>query len=159
MNSYGTVIGQLELQTKLFENSTVGFSEDDAARVHGAANHVKWIAGHTVSSRYMMANVLGLAEEQPFPDLFANGKGRQDEVKYPSMSDLTRDWSAISAKVVARLKSMSDADLSAPSPFPHPMTDGKLSGLIGFLTHHEAYSIGQLGYARRIAGMDAMKYD
>jgi hypothetical protein len=159
MNALATVISQLELQTMLYNNCVDGWKEADAEKRPGQANHVKWIAGHLVSSRHMMANALGLGVQEPFPALFENLKGRQDDVKYPSMAELTKDWNSISGKVINKLKSMSDAQLNAPAPFPTPGGDGTLKGTFGFFAHHEAYTIGQLGYARRIAGMEAMKYE
>lgn len=159
MNTLATVTSQFELQTMLYTNCVDGWSDADAEKRPGQANHVKWIAGHLVSSRCSLANVLGLGLQEPFPALFENRKGRQDDVKYPSMAELTKDWNGISAKLIAKLKSMSDAELNASAPFPTPAGDGTLKGTIGFFAHHEAYTIGQLGYARRIAGMEAMKYE
>jgi DinB superfamily len=159
MNALATTIAQLELQTMLYNNCVDGWNDADAAKRPGQANHVKWIAGHLVSTRYMMANLLGLGVQEPFPALFENGKGRQEDATYPSMAELTKDWNGISAKVINKLKSMSDAELNAAAPFPTPAGDGTLKGTFGFFAHHEAYSIGQLGYARRIAGMEAMKYE
>jgi hypothetical protein len=159
MNSMQIIIAQLELQTKLFKNSTSGYDESNAGKTSGEANHVKWLTGHTVSTRYMMANLLGLNQQEPFPELFANGKGRQADAQYPAMNELVKDWDSISQKVISRLKEMSDADFSAPAPFPHPMSDGTLKGLFGFFSHHEAYTVGQISYARRIFGMEAMKYN
>jgi hypothetical protein len=158
MNALATTISQLELQTMLYNNCTDGWSDADAEKRPGQANHVKWIAGHLVSTRYMMANLLGLGQAEPFPALFEKGKGREDGAKYPSMAELTKDWNGISEKVIAKLKSMSDAELNAAAPFPTPAGDGTLKGTFGFFAHHEAYTIGQLGYARRVAGMPAMEY-
>ena len=159
MNALDHVTAQLQMQTKLFNNATVGFSDDDADRRTGQANHVKWLTGHIVSSRYGMANMLGLAQSEPFPELFANTKGRQDGVTYPSMTELTKDWNAISDKVITKLRSMSDADLAAPAPFDVPTGDGTVKGVFAFLAHHEAYTIGQIAYVRRIVGLEAMKYN
>lgn len=159
MNTLATVIAQFELQTMLYTNCVDGWTEADAEKRPGQANHVKWIAGHLVSSRCSLANVLGLGLQEPFPALFENRERRQDDVQYPSMAELTKDWNGISAKLTAKLKSMSDPELNTPAPFPTPAGDGTIKGTIGFFAHHEAYTIGQLGYARRIAGMEAMKYE
>jgi hypothetical protein len=159
MNSMQPVISQLELQTLLFKNATKEFEDDLAGTINGEANHVKWLTGHTVSTRYMMANLIGLKQAEPFPELFAEGKGRQDNVQYPSMTALVKSWDDISEKIISRLKEMKDADFNATAPFPHPMSDGTYKGLFGFFAHHEAYTIGQISYARRIHGMEAMKYN
>jgi len=159
MNSMQIVISQLDLQTRLFKNATTGYSEADASTTSGEANHVKWLTGHVVSTRYMMANVVGITEQEPYPDLFAQGKGRQPDAEYPAMTDLVKDWDGISQKLIDRLNQMSDEDFNAAPPFPLPMGDGTLKGFVGFLSHHEAYTIGQIAYARRIFGMESMKYN
>ena len=153
------IISQLELQTKLFKNATKGFNENNAGKLNGEANHAKWLTGHTVSSRYALANVLGLNQSEPFPELFSNRKGRDDNAHYPSMNDLVKNWDDISGKLISRLKEMKESDFNAPEAFPTPTSDGTYKGLIGFFAHHEAYTIGQIAYARRIHGMEAMQYN
>ena len=54
---------------------------------------------------------------------------------------------------------MTDKDFEVKEPFPSPTSDGTFKGAYAFLAHHEAYTIGQIAYARRIFGMEAMKYN
>jgi hypothetical protein len=127
------IISQFELQTRLFKNATKGFDETSAGRKNGEANHAKWLTGHTVSSRYALANVLGLNQAEPFPELFSNRKGNDDSAQYPSMNELVKSWDSISDKLIARLKEMKDADFNAREAFPTPLSDGTTKGLINFL--------------------------
>mgnify|MGYP003392987153 CR=1 FL=1 len=158
MNSLAPVIAQLELQTMLFNNATTGFSNAAAENRLGQANHVKWLTGHLVSSRHMMANMVGLGVKEPYPALFENGKGRRDDTAYPSMAELTKDWNTVTGMLIDKLGKLSETELDAKLPYPLPGSDGTLRGHFGFMAHHEAYTIGQISYARRIAGMEAMKY-
>ncbi len=152
------LISQFNLQTKLFTNVTVGLTDSDAQKpLNGNTNHAAWLTGHIVSTRYMLANVLGLDVKEPFPALYENGKGLDKTAKYPAMSDLTKDGNALSEKMVTALSSLSEEALNNKMPRPVPTGD-TLGDFIAFLIHHEAYTIGQLGISRRFFGLEAMKY-
>ncbi len=152
------LISQFNLQTRLFNNVTSGVSDTDSLQhLNENTNKIAWPTGHTVSTRYMLANVLGMQEQEPYPALFANGKGFDKTAQYPSMAALTKDWNAISTKMVSALGSLTEEKLDAKGPFPVP-TGETIGDLISFFAHHEAYTIGQLGIARRYFGLEAMKY-
>lgn len=152
------LIIQFNLQTRLFNNVTVGVTDSDAqTQMNGNTNHAAWLTGHIVSTRFMLANVLGLNVKEPFPAFFENGKGLDKTAKYPSMSALTKDWNALSEKMVAALSSLNEEALNNKMPRPVPTGD-TLGDFIAFLIHHEAYTIGQLGISRRFFGLEGMKY-
>jgi hypothetical protein len=152
------IIEQYKLQTKLFMNATTGYSDADAEKMTSQANHVKWLTGHLASSRFFQANLLGLNDQEPFPELFGRGKGQQPDTKYPSMKELTKDWNSLSEKMIKRMEAMSEEEWKAAAAFPFPMNDGTLASVFAFMAHHEAYTIGQIAYIRRIHGLDSMKY-
>lgn len=152
------LVKQFDLQTRLFTNVTVGVSDEHAhTRPNANTNHIAWLTGHTVATRYMLANIIGLPDAEPFPDLFANGKGLSAEVTFPSMRALLKDWPGITAKMMTRIQEMTEAELLADAPFA--MGTGKrIVDFIAFIAHHEAYTIGQIGLLRRFFGYEAMKY-
>ncbi|MFN0030982.1 MAG: DinB family protein [Flavobacteriales bacterium] len=153
------LINQYNLQTRLFNNATVGISDEQSEkRMSADTNPIAWLTGHTVSTRFMLAGALGLQESEPFPDLFQNGKGADANSKYPSMNALTKDWNSISEKVGKALSALSEEAIATKMPRPVP-TGETLGDFISFLMHHEAYTIGQLGIYRRFHGLEAMKYD
>lgn len=157
-NSIKHLVSQFNLQTRLFNNVTVGVNDDHShVQMNNNTNHIAWLTGHTVSTRYMLANVLGLRVQEPFPTYFENGRGIDKNVKYPSMGELTKDWTTISEKIEPVLKNLSEEALDNTAPFSVP-TGNTLGDFISFLMHHEAYTIGQLGISRRYVGLDAMKY-
>lgn len=158
MDTIAPIIAQLAMHTRLFHNVTTGFTEDDAGRLMAGANHVKWLTGHLVSARFMTARLVGLTDPEPFPALFADLKGRQDGAVYPTMAELTRDWPPISERLLHRLAHLSAAELASPPPFRTPTDDGTLKGFLAFVAHHEAYTIGQIGYVRRMVGLAGMAY-
>lgn len=152
------IMNQLELQTRLFHNSVDGISDHDALRqMNTNTNHVAWLTGHLVSSRYFLAGVLGLHVQEPFPELFAERKGLQINAKYPSQEELTKDWNFISDLLMMKLKTLSSEELNEKIAFGVPTGD-TLEALIAFISHHEAYTIGQIGLYRRYFGYPGMKY-
>ncbi len=158
-NSIAPIVDQLNLQTRLFKNVISGINDEAAhKKLDGSPNHAAWIAGHLVSSRYILVNVIGITDKEPFPELFANRKSIQPDVEYPSMDELTKGWDNIAKKLTARLSEMTDEDLSKPSPFPIPTGNNTIQGIAAFISHHEAYTIGQLSIFRRFLGLSAMSY-
>ncbi|MBK6481721.1 MAG: DinB family protein [Chitinophagaceae bacterium] len=152
------LIAQLELQTILFHNAVIGISDHDAKRqISTNTNHVAWLTGHLVSSRYFLANVLGLRVQEPFPELFAERKGIQKHADYPDQLELTKDWDTISDLLLAKIKMLTADALNEKLAFPVPTGD-TIEALIAFIAHHEAYTIGQIGLYRRYFGYPGMKY-
>lgn len=157
-NSAKLVINQFNLHTKLFQNVVADITNAKAKkRLNSNTNHMAWLIGHTVSTRFMIASVLGLKVAEPFPELFGKGKGLDKEAKYPSMHQLTKDWKKLSEKLVKALNGLSEEALAAKAPFSMPGAE-TLGEFIAFLMHHEAYTLGQMGIVRRYHGLEAMKY-
>lgn len=153
------ILSQFNLQTRLFKNATSGVNDADAqTRLNQNTNHIAWLAGHTASTRFMLANVLGVKVNEPFPEHFQNGKGLDPDANYPSMSELTKDWDSVSEKVATALEALPEEALGQKMPRPVP-TGETLGDFLTFLSHHEAYTIGQIGIARKFFGQDAMKYN
>ena len=149
------------LQTKLFHNVTKDITEDHAGhRFMEVTNHMAWITGHLVSTRFSLGTLLGMPYREPFPELFARGKGLDETIKYPSFRELIKDWDAISDPLVSRIENLKEWELEAEAPVPSPMTpiNQTLMGFIMFIAHHEAYHIGQLGLARRLFNYEPMGY-
>ncbi len=157
-NTIKHLINQFKLQSRLFHNVTSGISDADAIRTMSPHNvHIAWLTGHTVSTRYSLANALGCGISEPFPDLFRNEKPMDKAVAYPTMKELTQDWDSVSETLESALLAVSDETLDAKIPRPVPTGD-TLGDLVSFLIHHEAYTLGQLGIYRRFHGMERMKY-
>ena len=133
---------------------------EEHAKAHFAnsPNHIAWITGHLVSSRYMLGSVLGLTDREPFPELFERGQGIQDNAVYPSIDKLIEGWEELSEKIMDRLGTLTEDDLQADPPIQTPIADNTLRGFITFICHHEAYHIGQLSLARRFFGYEPMSY-
>lgn len=153
-----SIISQFELQTSLMKNVTVGINDSDAqSRLNENTNHIAWLTGHIVSIRFMIAGALGSPTQEPFPELFENGKGLDNTAQYPSMEDLMKDWDSISEKDLQLMNQLTEEALSQKMPRPVPTGD-TLGDFLVFLLHHEAYTLGQIGISRRFFGLEAMSY-
>ena len=151
-------VTMVALHTQLFYNSIDGISEETAQkRPNSNSNHIAWIAGHTLSARYTLANVCGVPDKEPFPELFLHGKSIEAG-DYPSLEEMKVHWKIISEKLLSRLKEIDEKTLNGNAPFKLPVDDPTVRGTIAFFVHHEAYHIGQLSLVRKIFGSDAMKY-
>lgn len=149
------LVAQYEQQTHFFTKALEGIKEDDGQKtIADETNHLAWLTGHIVACRYMLGQMIGLAETEPYPALFANLKGIDREATYPSLQDLQKDWPAISEKLTQKLGKLSDEALLGKAP----MGDGTLMDIVVFFAHHEAYHIGQLGFLRKCLGYKRMNH-
>lgn len=152
------VISQFEIHNKLFGNVLEDTESNSSSQINEFTNHIAWIAGHIVSSRFAITNLLGLNTMEPYPGLFEHGKGIDQNAEYPPISNQLNAWDEITPQLIEKLKSTSDEELDAKGPFNVP-TGNKIGQIINFFAHHEAYHIGQLGILRKYFGKEAMKYN
>ena len=153
------LVAQFNLQTKLFNNVTIGVEGKHAQyQMNDSSNHIAWLVGHLVSTRFMLAKVLGLPSEEPFPEFFGNGKGIDTNIIYPTIKELTENWNVVSDSIANALIGLNEEAIKQKMPRPVPLGD-TLGDFMAFLMHHEAYTIGQVGLLRRAVGLPAMKYN
>ena len=74
-------------------------------RLSGEVNHLQWIAGHLVNTRYNFATMLGLSDSFPYKDLFTdptkpppNNRVIDDSLAYPSIHETLEYWNSYSGK-------------------------------------------------------------
>lgn len=123
-----------------------------------AANSMAFLGAHLVDARRYLLNLLGPEVENPFPEL-GEGQGIDDFDELPTVAELTSAWSRLGEVLEERLESVTAEHLAGEPPFAFPVEDATVMGGVTFLTHHEAYHVGQLAYLRRLAGLEAMGYD
>ena len=148
----------LEVHTRLYHNVNEGMDNHLLERPNEMTNHVAWLAGHLVSARYLMLNALGLDVQEPYPGLFAQGKGLEQGADYPDLQTLRKCWSEVSGILLKAVADAGDESLSGKAPFATP-TGETVGEFLNFFVHHEAYHLGQLGILRRIFREDALKYN
>ncbi|RME26999.1 MAG: DinB family protein [Candidatus Zixiibacteriota bacterium] len=145
----------VQLNTNLMDRMLDGISDDHAfTRPDGKANSAHFILGHLTASRYSMAGLLGIKEEPSWRELFSRGAEIKDTSAYPSFAELKNAWREISEKLQDRLSRIKDEELAAPSDSEYPGVDKTVGGSLVFLHFHESYHLGQLGYLRRLLGLE-----
>jgi len=133
----------------LIKKGTEGLtSEEWIQRPSESSNHLLWIVGHTIWARSALLNFLGFTWTRPWLPLFARGAKLDESAAYPSPEEAMVAWQEVSAQLNTVMETTSNETLANPSPARIPSADGKISGLVNFLAHHETYHVGQVAYLR-----------
>ncbi|HTF28637.1 MAG TPA: hypothetical protein VK625_07320 [Flavitalea sp.] len=152
------LVALFDLQTLYFERALDGIPEDAMHnRLNTKANHMAWLAGALVAQRYNMASESHPELKQTKSELFADFKGIQDGVKYPTNAEYLKDWKTISPFARESLGALDDKKLDSELD----MGGMKMTWfeLMSFTVYREASMIGQLALWRRLLNYPAMKYD
>lgn len=147
------------MNTSLLHNCIVGMTDEQAhSHIGHRTNSAGIIVLHVVDARFHLANLLGAPVKSPYSEKFAAGKRIEYAKDFPSLEELTKEWSAVSRELVNALQSAGDNDLSKPLPTGFPISDASMLGTIAFLAQHESYHIGQLGFLRKELGLGGMQW-
>jgi uncharacterized damage-inducible protein DinB len=151
---FTNVVNQFKTNTGLFKRITQGIPRDRwFARPGNDSNHLMWVAGHLVVSRALVLKTLGQEWSASWSGLFASGSKLVRLDQYPEAAEVVRAWDEVADKLAAALDGVSAEDLAKPvSAGRAPDFDGKVSGKIAFLSLHETYHVGQMGYLRKWLG-------
>lgn len=156
------IIPAFRMHSQNFINVLDTVSEEDALkRIEDKTNHIIWMAGNFINMRYGMAWVLGLREEDPYSDLFFQGKTLNTELKYPSLEALKKNFHHISPLVYQKLLEATDEDLDMMFPMGMNIDfciENTLN-FVGMCIGREDYLCGQLGLMRKLLGYEGMKYE
>lgn len=151
---------QFTLSTDLFRNVLRDLDDAKAGeRPTTDNNHALFLALHLVDTRHFLAQFLGAPVENPFAATVEGKKTIDDFDSFPPLSDILKAWDSISSHLAGVYENMTLEQLDAELPIPFPVKDRKMLSGIAFMTHHDAYHIGQLGYLRKGLGLGPMAYD
>ena len=152
---------QFDLQTRLFNNVTEGFSDSEAnARNNEHVNHIKWISGHLLNTRLnSMSKAVGLQPDDTYGAQFGRGASLDPHSTYPPLEEIRSKWNATSAVIGDKLNNLPEEVLAIKVEGKFPVADDTVRGLLAFLLSHESYHIGQMGILRKQMGKEAMSYN
>ena len=136
---------------QLFHRALEGVTREQAEERRDGANPILWIAGHIVTVRANFLRVLGGAVEVSWAKFFPRGGEVKDETSWPSIAEVCATWDQVHAAFMARLETVTSAQLNAPVEAPG--LDKTLLGALGLGALHDSYHIGQLAMARRWFGL------
>ena len=139
--------------TDFFLRALDGINDKEARIPAGPdSSPVLWIAGHVISSRYGIVNMLGSSYLNPYAEIFKRGTKFQAGFDYPSLNKLKIEWKSISAEMISVLSSLKENNIYHKPPFEFPVEENNIINGISFFLMHESYHIGQLGYIRKVLG-------
>jgi uncharacterized damage-inducible protein DinB len=127
--------------------------EESLIQPEGGGNCLNWVLGHIVATR---DNAVRLLKQDPIwskeiAGVYQRGSGPlRDGSNAQPLEKIVADLERSQDRLVAGLATVSEPELSAPSP------DKSIAETVGellfVLQFHEAYHAGQAGLLRRIAG-------
>ncbi len=140
-----------QFQGGIYKNALENLTDELAhQRPSDKSNHTNWLLGHILHCRYMLANMIGVEAKNPFDKTYW---GAIEDKTYPEINEVTKHFPSISSLLVDKLSSMTDAELDAKPAPDKPST----ADIVSFFVYHEAYHLGQIGYARKMIGLEALK--
>ena len=149
----------LELNTDLLLNCLDGLSDHEALqRLSGGGNTIAFLAAHLTDSRHFLAQRLGHPLANPLSRYLAQASSIEDIVEWPSLAEQREWWRGVSRHLCDVVSARTVEDLRRANVHRFPMNDSTELGLIAFLTQHDSYHIGQIGFLRRQLGKAAMAY-
>jgi uncharacterized damage-inducible protein DinB len=149
----------LDLNTDLLLNALDGLTDTEAQRrLSGGGNSVAFLAAHLTDSRHFLASRLGHPMPNPLAKYLADAKSIDEIRSWATLDQVRAAWISISAHLLAAFESLGAEELDRPDAHRFPCDDTTGLGLIAFLTQHDSYHIGQVGFVRRQLGRPAMTY-
>jgi uncharacterized damage-inducible protein DinB len=144
--------GMLDMQAGIFNNAFDGINDKDAVkRPNEQVNHLNWLLGHLATCRLMLLNLIGGNAADPYFNIYF--KSISEENKYPSLKEIKENWDFATNLLIEKIESISEEEMETEIP-------GKGGGprdFISFFIYHEAYHLGQIGYARKLLGLPVLK--
>lgn len=156
------IIPAYRMHSQSFKNVLDGITEEAALkRIDNKTNHVVWMTGNLVNCRYWIGNLLGIEDKDPSEELFKEGRALDENLDYPTLEELRKNFAAISPKVYQKLLTATDEQLEEAISFG--MNASFLSenvlNMIGMCIGREDYLFGQIGLMRKLLDLKGMSYD
>lgn len=153
------IIPAYRMHSQSFKNALDGISEEAALkRIENNTNHVVWMTGNLVNCRYWVGSLLGIADKDPYEDLFKEARTLDVSLDYPTLEALKKSFATISPKVYQKLLTATDGQLDRPFSFGMnmPFVPENVLNMIGMCIGREDYLLGQIGLMRKLLGLKGM---
>ena len=152
----GPLVMMFRINVTLISRAMDGLSDDQLwRRPTDHNNPILWLVGHVVRSRARLLTALGGTFDTGWGEAFARGSAVEDRVAYVSHAEITAMMNAVNQQLYPKLESLRDDDLAKPATGPVPLIK-TVADLATFLTMHESYHVGQMGYIRKTLGLPGL---
>src|ERR1700744_4673195 len=151
MSAKKRLLDLYDLQTLLFNNVLVDVNEEESeVRLVPGINNVKWLAGPLVRGQGGLARMGNVKMELPWLPHYDTQipQPQGPEVPIPTLEEIKDAWNDYAQPIRNGLENLPEEALAMAADFPMPQFR-TLEGLWTFITHHQAYTIGQIGILRR----------
>ena len=156
------VIPAYRWHSQQFFNALEDISEEKALdRNDGKTNHIVWMTGNFVNCRYWLAQILGISAIDPYDALFKEARALDDNLKYPTLAELKKNFESISPKLYQALLETSDEKLTEKLELGmgSSFSEENILNFIGMCLGREDYLLGQIGLMRKLIGLKGMHYE
>ena len=151
-STHSVYTDQLAMQAGIFNNAFDGITDKDALkRPNGRVNHLNWLLGHLATCRFMLLNLIGGKENDPYFNLYF--KAIADDARYPSLPVIKNNWEQATGLLIQKIESLTEEEMNLEIPGK----GGRPKDFISFFIYHEAYHLGQVGYARKFLGLPVLQ--
>jgi uncharacterized damage-inducible protein DinB len=155
MKTQQAIAHQLGLVYQMISDNVAGMTaEQSLAQPSPGGNCANWILGHLTNMQNGVMKLIGQEPVWESEQLAHAGwepiTGKGQAIAWETMRDrllASRD------RCVAAVSNLSDAQMAEQVPHPFGGTTSRAE-LLSLLAFHQAYHAGQLGLARRIAGLE-----
>jgi hypothetical protein len=144
----------LSTNDSLADRSFQGVAEADLwTRPTPQSNPMLWIYGHIVHMRGQMVRLLGGESDAGWGDVFSRGAALQGAAGYPTRERLAEVSRDVNGRLYAALAALTAEDVAKPASRAFTPNVKTLGDQLSFLTMHDTYHVGQLGYVRKALGL------
>jgi uncharacterized damage-inducible protein DinB len=134
--------------------------EESLKQPQEAGNCVNWLAGHLLTSRDGLKQILGIGGHPSLNEVEAKAYKQgssplRERATAIQLDRLAQELQGASAAIVSKIRSMPEPQLDTlldPKMFPVPVDQPVLANLLTLFLFHEAYHSGQIGLGRRLLG-------
>ncbi len=147
-DQFGAVYGATAMNVK-------GMTHEDSLALPGeSGNCANWILSHLT---YVQNAVMALLDDPPVWECGRLAGPRSEPIRTPEEA---LGWEELRDRFLGSRDRCLEAigrlaDDALADRVPHPLGgDTTRAGALGFLALHQAYHVGQLGIARRVAGLE-----
>lgn len=155
MNTQQTIAHQFGLVYRIIEVNVAGMTaEQSLAQPSTGGNCANWILGHLTNVQNNLMQALGQPPVWESEQLARAGwepiTAKGQSIEWETVRDKllgSRD------RFIAAISSLTDAQMAEQVPHPFGGTTSRAE-LLSLGVFHQAYHVGQLGIARRFAGLE-----
>jgi uncharacterized damage-inducible protein DinB len=109
-------------------------------------NSFKWVLGHIVTGRFVLADLCGVKKDLPWNGEFMAATASKN---LPGLPEIVSTFDTLTPQLLRTLAVLDEKALQTSPSSPYPTAEKTTLAAIAFLLQHESYHLGQLSYIRR----------